>query len=240
LVGKQERTQDAPIRLLVATDRSLVQSFLERLAGDAIPPFEFHCIAVSPAALAHGSDDVSAATVAVVDLGLDPSAGVQLCQELRRRRPELPLGVVVCCPDPATAWNLRVLLADGVGSILDLQGTGEETRRALETLARGGSVLQLRLRREQGGVFTSLLTGGPPNSEMQVRLLELVAHGLPDHEIGRRLHLSPHTVKHQTEALRRGIGVRNRIELAAWAGQHGFYLSAGAGETRTARVRLAD
>src|SRR2546426_849033 len=47
--------------------------------------------------------------------------------------------------------------------------------------------------------------------------------GLPDYEIGARLHLSPHTVKHHIEALRDEVGARNRIELAAWAGQNGFY-----------------
>ena len=50
-----------------------------------------------------------------------------------------------------------------------------------------------------------------------------MAAGLPDHEIGRRLHLSPHTVKHHIEQLRGELGARNRIELAAWAGRHGFY-----------------
>ncbi len=54
-------------------------------------------------------------------------------------------------------------------------------------------------------------------------LLELVARGFTDSEIGRTLHLSPHTVKHQLESRAPPSGARNRTELAAWAGRHGFY-----------------
>ena len=46
--------------------------------------------------------------------------------------------------------------------------------------------------------------------------------GLSDREIASRLHRSPHTIKHYVERLREAVGARNRIELAAWAGRHGF------------------
>jgi DNA-binding NarL/FixJ family response regulator len=45
-----------------------------------------------------------------------------------------------------------------------------------------------------------------------------VAAGLTDHEIGRQLYLSHHTVKHRIDRLRRRVRARNRIQLAAWAG----------------------
>src|SRR5437588_789163 len=54
-------------------------------------------------------------------------------------------------------------------------------------------------------------------------LLGYLAQGLPDRQIGERLHLSPHTIKHYIERLRDTVGARNRIELASWAGRHGFY-----------------
>jgi DNA-binding NarL/FixJ family response regulator len=31
-------------------------------------------------------------------------------------------------------------------------------------------------------------------------------------------------VKHHVDQLRRDVGVRNRTELAAWAGRNGFYV----------------
>jgi DNA-binding NarL/FixJ family response regulator len=46
-----------------------------------------------------------------------------------------------------------------------------------------------------------------------------VALGLTDHEIGRRLSLSHHTVKHRIDRLRRRVHAKNRVQLAAWAGR---------------------
>ena len=78
----------------------------------------------------------------------------------------------------------------------------------------------------RGAPDPPVFAGRPERRELQLQLLELVALGLPDHEIGRRLHLSPHTVKHQIEDLRTALRVRNRTELAAWAGKNGFYAAA--------------
>jgi DNA-binding NarL/FixJ family response regulator len=70
---------------------------------------------------------------------------------------------------------------------------------------------------------------GPAELAYMRRALEvitLVAHGLSDREIGARLHLSRHTVHHKIERLRDDLGLKNRIELAAWAGRHGLYVVA--------------
>jgi LuxR family maltose regulon positive regulatory protein len=60
-------------------------------------------------------------------------------------------------------------------------------------------------------------------SGREVALLTLVARGLSNHEIGGVLHLSAHTIKHGVERLSQKIGVRNRVELAAWAGSNRHY-----------------
>jgi DNA-binding NarL/FixJ family response regulator len=167
-------------------------------------------------------DQVAIATTAVVDIGLDQTAAIEVCQELHRRRPELPVNALTCCPHALPPWNLRALITAGVSSVLDLEATSDEIRRALESVARGGAVLHLQPSGERRGL-RGILEGGELKSRMQVQLLELVACGLPDREIARRIHLSPHTVKHHIDSLREQVGARNRIELAAWAGRNGLY-----------------
>jgi hypothetical protein len=54
-------------------------------------------------------------------------------------------------------------------------------------------------------------------------MLSYVAAGMSDREIAECIHRSPHTVKHHIERHRHKIDVRNRMELAAWAGQNGYY-----------------
>ena len=63
----------------------------------------------------------------------------------------------------------------------------------------------------------------PPLSCREVTLVTLVARGLSNDEIGRAMYLSAHTVKHGVERLSHKLGVRNRVELAAWAGSNRHY-----------------
>jgi DNA-binding NarL/FixJ family response regulator len=74
-------------------------------------------------------------------------------------------------------------------------------------------------RQESSGEMDS----GRSPTRTSARILDLLVHGLSDQEIGKQLHLSPHTVKHHIDRLRGEVGARNRIELAAWAGRQGFY-----------------
>jgi DNA-binding NarL/FixJ family response regulator len=220
------QTQTPPTRsalqLLLATERPAVETFFAGLGVHSAGGVVVERVRVSVEDLRSRRDAVDGASVAVVDVSLDAAAGLAACQELSAHRPNLSVVALVCCPHCVTAWNLRTLLAAGVSSVLDLQASSQETFRALESAADGRSVLHLHLRRGHRGVLRDVLTGNGP-TEMQMRLLTLVTLGLPDHELARRVHLSPHTVKHHIEQLRREVGARNRTELAAWGGRHGFY-----------------
>jgi DNA-binding NarL/FixJ family response regulator len=220
------------VRIFLATSReAIVRLFAELSPAVTVAP-------VAPSVLEEEGDALTTADVAVIDVAIDQSAATELCRELHRADPSLPIAALLCCPHSITPWGLRTLLGDGVSSVLDLQSTPEETLRALETIAHGGSVLHLRLRRGQRAILRDVLTGRGPN-EMQLRLLGLVALGLTDQEIARRVHLSPHTVKHHIDQLRREVGTRNRTELAAWAGRHGFYAPGDRHDEDVVPVQLA-
>lgn len=207
----------ADLRLLLATARPAVRAFFETL------DFHVGTIAVGAEAVRGNPEQVDRANVAAVDVALDPSAAVELAAELRAQREELPIVAVVCCPGALTPETLRALVGVGVRSVVDLRARSEDARRAVLAAAAGDTVLHLQVGRGGGDLLREAFAHRPDRRETQLRLLELVALGLPDHEIGRRLHLSPHTVKHQIEALRTELRVRNRTELAAWAGRNGFY-----------------
>jgi DNA-binding NarL/FixJ family response regulator len=213
------------LHVLLATIRPAVRSFFETLdvrvapiAGDAPPE------------TAAGGD------VAVVDVALDPLGATDLCRRLHEQLPKLPIVALVCCPQALAPWNLRGLFAVGVSSVIDLRANRDDTRIALLSAARGETVLQVQLSRGGAALLQDVFSVRPARRQLQFHLLELVALGLPDHEIGRRLHLSPHTVKHSIESLWTAVGVRNRTELAAWAGRNGFYETAGSGPSNGPRA----
>jgi DNA-binding NarL/FixJ family response regulator len=205
------------LRVLLATTRPAVRAFFETVAVSVVP------IAADAAPEAAGGD------VVVVDAALDPVGAIDLCRRLHEQRPELPIVALVCCPQALAPWNLRGLFAVGVSSVIDLRADREDTRLALLSAARGETVLQVQLSHGGAALLQDVFSVRPARRELQFHLLELVGLGLPDHEIGQRLHLSPHTVKHSIENLRAAVGVRNRTELAAWAGRNGFYSAAGSG-----------
>jgi DNA-binding NarL/FixJ family response regulator len=66
-----------------------------------------------------------------------------------------------------------------------------------------------------------------PLSDDDLTLLGLVALGMSDHEIGVRMCLSRHTIKHRIERMRRRQHARNRVQLAAVAAR--LEISGGAG-----------
>lgn len=203
--------------LVVATERPAIFAFLSSV-GIPARRIDFEGAAAPDAA--------TGATAAVVDFGLDAAAAVDAVHALRRANDRLPIAALICCPYSVTPEGMRALAAAGVGSVLDLQMSADETRRALRAVAGGAAVLHLSFGGRARATLHDIVSGRRHRRDDDRRLLELVAAGLPDHEIGRRLHLSPHTVKKRVEHLRDEVGVRNRIELAAWAGRQGLYVGA--------------
>lgn len=207
--------------IIVAGDRPPVQDFLAHLGLPAIP------VPLALTGVELEELDLDGVGLAILDFALDPTTALRTCERLRERRPSLPIAAVVCCPHSITPQNVRALAAAGVASMLDLQVSSREMRRAVEAAARGASVLHLSFGGRRRATLHDIISGKRLRSESDVRLLELVALGLPDREIGLQLHLSPHTVKKHIEQLRDEVGARNRIELAAWAGRQGLYATRG-------------
>jgi len=222
-------------RLLLASTRWAVHTFFISLRKRGLPSLVVEPIASTAAELGDEIVDLDQATVVAVDIAARASAAVELCEELHDRRPTLPIVALTCCPQGVNPWHLQRVLSVGA-SVLDLDATPEEAVRALESVARGSAVLHLHL--EHRSLLRDVLSRRTSSNVTRAHLLELLSLGFPDHEIGRRLHLSPHTVKHQIESLRDEVGARNRIELAAWAGRYGFYPPDSRPPTEPVPVRL--
>lgn len=210
-----------PLALVVVTERPPVYEFFGALG---VPAWRLD---VDAELIEQKGTAIAGASVCVVDFALHPLAAVDTCRALRSHDGRLPLAAVICCPHSVTPQNIRALAGAGVTTILDLQMTREDTLRALRATRRGEAVLHLSFGGWRRATLADVIGGRRLRGEDNPRLLELVAQGLTDNDIGARLHLSPHTVKKRIEYLRDEIGVRNRTELAAWAGRQGLYAAAG-------------
>src|SRR5919202_59927 len=151
--------------LLLVTNRPAVQAFLENLGQSATPPVVVRPIPARVDTLAAHVEQVATTTAAVVDASPDPVAAIQICQELRTRRPSLPLAALLCCPHAVTPRQLRALIATGVSNLLDLYATPEEVLRVLQGVARGNVMLHLQLRNDHSTVLEDITAGQEASGE---------------------------------------------------------------------------
>ena len=61
---------------------------------------------------------------------------------------------------------------------------------------------------------------GPQLTGRELEVAELVAEGLTNHAIARRLSVAPRTAEAHVENIRRKLGVRSRAQIAAWVTEH--------------------
>jgi DNA-binding NarL/FixJ family response regulator len=168
--------------------------------------------------------------VGVVDMGSDPFEAPALCRALKQRLPATPIVAVVCCVRCVPARELRSLFeADVIQSVVGLQAGEVEMHRAIVGSIRGQSIVNLELSDRHPSARLSALLGEPERAEQEMlsplerQLVTLLTQGRTDREIGRVLHLSPHTVHHRIQRLCSQLAIRNRVELAAWGGRTGLY-----------------
>jgi len=205
--------------VVVATSRPTVRAFFTELG--ALHDVSVSLVALDTRSVSAAVDRIGNASIAVLDASVDRVDVLAVCSTLRTLHPSLPICAVFCCAHAATGADLRALLGAGVEGLLDLQLSAQDTLRVLRGVARGQGALHLQLAAGSSTSLVELLASeraGEALSEHELGLLRLVAAGLTDHEIGRQLYLSHHTVKHRIDRLRQRVRARNRIQLAAWAG----------------------
>ncbi|MGQ0845102.1 MAG: response regulator transcription factor [Sporichthyaceae bacterium] len=149
----------------------------------------------------------------VVDLRLQNRSGLAVVDAVHRMHPDTRIAVLTSFEDRAAAS--AAVHAGATGFLLKDTPIDELARR-LRGVATGTLVIDARvagavLRPEQ-----RLLSGH------ELSILELVAEGMTNREIGARLHLSHYTVKDYLTRIMRKLGTRSRAETVARAVQQGL------------------
>jgi DNA-binding NarL/FixJ family response regulator len=212
------------LRLLLATNRAGLSAYFSALPTRGLELVVDQVPLDAGAVRRAGS--VEHAAVAVVDVDADDAAALAVIEHLQARRGDLPVIALLCCSHGTTPSALRGLSQAGVTGMLDLHATPEQTWETIAGAAGGNVVVQLRLAAASRSVrqLVEREANGHADVDLdptETQILQLLSEGRSDQEMANRLYLSPHTIKHRVEALRKKVGARNRIALAAWAGRHG-------------------
>jgi DNA-binding NarL/FixJ family response regulator len=162
------------------------------------------------AVLAGDSPEAGSADVLVADhaRGLQPAPP--------RRRGARPVAVLVVS-DQRTSWQIRRAVDAGVRGYLLQDTTAEELSEAVRSIAAGRRYLSCAV---ADLLLDSLVQAVPTARELDV--LQLIARGLSNKDIGRLLGIGEGTVKTHVKAILAKLGESTRIGAIAEALRRGL------------------
>ena len=202
------------IRVLVVDDHAVVRGGLEQLlatAGD---------IELSGLA-ADGAEAVAQAAalrpdVILMDLSMPVLDGIEATRQIVDAHPGMQVIALTSFSDDRRI--LDVLRAGATGYVLKHAGP-DELLDAIRAAHAGGSPLDPKAARVLLDA-QRVLRPAQELSSREVEVLRLVATGLANKQIARRLGISERTVKaHLTNVFQR-LGVSDRTQAALWAQEH--------------------
>jgi DNA-binding NarL/FixJ family response regulator len=158
--------------------------------------------------------------VAVLDVRLDEGNGVEACREIRSRHPRTACLILTSFSDDEALF--QAIMAGAAGYVLK-QIRSADLVDAVRRVAAGQNLLDPVVTAR----VLERLRRGPAQDERLARLtdqerkvLDLLAEGLTNREIGERLHLAEKTIKNYVTALLAKMGMARRTEAAVYAVRH--------------------
>jgi DNA-binding NarL/FixJ family response regulator len=206
------------IRVLLADDQAMVRSGL-RLILENQPDIEV---------VAEAEDGVTAVELArrlrpdvcLVDIRMPNLDGISVTRALAGPAVTDPLRVIVVTTFDLDEYVYGALRGGAVGFVLKDAGPAllVEAVRA----ANVGDVLvspsvTVRLLRELAASAPTSARLAQSLSDRETEVAREIARGRTNAEIGAALFISLSTVKSHVAAVQSKLGVRNRVEIAAWA-----------------------
>jgi two-component system, NarL family, response regulator DevR len=156
--------------------------------------------------------------VAVLDARLPDGNGVDVCRDVRSQDPSIKALMLTSYQDDEALFN--AIMAGASGYLLK-QVRGTDLVDAIRTVAAGGSLLDPAVTQR---VLERIRTGADREPEelrsltpQERRILELVAQGLTNRQIGAEMFLAEKTVKNYVSHLLAKLGLERRTQAAVLA-----------------------
>jgi DNA-binding NarL/FixJ family response regulator len=156
--------------------------------------------------------------VAILDVRLPDGNGVEVCREIRSRNPEVRCLMLTSFADDEAL--IDAIMAGAAGYVLK-QVRGSDLIESVRRVAAGQSLLDPTV---TATVLERLRRGPDSDDDAAARLtdqehkiLDLLAEGLTNRQIGERLYLAEKTVKNYVSNLLMKLGMHRRTEAAVYA-----------------------
>jgi DNA-binding NarL/FixJ family response regulator len=158
--------------------------------------------------------------VAVLDVRLEEGNGIEACRDIRSLHPRTACLILTSFSDDEALF--QAIMAGAAGYLLK-QIRSADLVDAVRRVAAGQNLLDPAVTAR----VLERLRRGPKEDERLARLteqehqvLELLAEGMTNRQIGERLHLAEKTVKNYVTSLLSKMGMTRRTEAAVYAVRH--------------------
>jgi len=205
----------AKLRVFLLDDHDIVRrgvSALLESEGDVEVVGEANCVADAGRLIPELLPDV-----AVLDARLPDGSGIDLCGELRTTAPTVRSLILTSYDDEEAI--VSAIRAGAAGYVLK-EVQGDSLLSSVRTVGSGQSLIDPAMARrvihwiEQSSHGPEELAG---LTDQQLRILELLAEGCTNREIGLRLYLAEKTVKNHVTRILATLGVQRRTQAALLA-----------------------
>jgi len=206
-----------PTRIFLLDDHEIVRRGLKELFET-----EEDLVVVGEAGTAEEALSRIPATnpnVAVLDvrLGEGQADGVEVCREIRSAHPHIACLILTSFADDEALFS--AIMAGAAGYMLK-QVRGNDLVDAVRRVAQGQSLLDPGV---TARVLQRLRAPQAPEDDLSTltdqerRILDLIAEGLTNRQIGERMFLAEKTVKNYVSNVLMKLGMSRRSEAAAYA-----------------------
>jgi DNA-binding NarL/FixJ family response regulator len=204
------------VRVMLVDDHQVVReglkSLLELRAGLRV---------VGEAASVAEAIDVAAREhpdVVVMDVRLPDGSGVEACREIRAARPDTRMIMLTSYADDDAV--MASILA-GASAYLLKRTSGRQIADAIEAVANGESLLDSHVTSRVLEQIREMVAGASAPkawqlSDVEYRILKLIAAGKTNKEIAAEVYLSDKTVKNYVSGLLSKLNLHRRSEAAAF------------------------
>jgi two-component system response regulator DevR len=159
--------------------------------------------------------------VAVLDVQLPDGTGIDVCREIRSLVPDTACLMLTSFDDDEALF--AAIMAGAAGYLLK-QIRGLQLVESVQRVAAGESLLDPKV---TARVLERIRSGPRQDprlatlTDQERRILDLIAEGLTNRQIGSRLGLAEKTIKNYVSSLLAKIGMQSRTQAALFiAGRH--------------------
>jgi DNA-binding NarL/FixJ family response regulator len=209
-----------PLRVMLVDDHEIVRDGIRAMLDP-----EDDIVVTSEAGSVREAIDEADRTrpdVIVMDVRLSDGSGIEATREIRAKHPDTRVLMLTSFADDEALF--ASIMAGASGYVLKQVKSGD-LLRAIRAVGAGDSLLDPsvtsavldRLRKGKHLLKDERLARLSPQEE---RILQLVADGLTNREIGDELHLAEKTVKNYVSSILSKLEVARRAEAAAYLARH--------------------